>query len=305
MILGDKENTVFGIVNRPAVANPQFSEVQSTDQTSNKASFETERVLLRLERQKKPETPTDTKIGDIDYYCKITRPPRLPILSKSIIVPSLAMVDQMDVLKILVQIYCAFIDNNLILNPMTEMYFILSLITTQYFHKQTPRKCAVKESPNTSYSLKSGELKQKDLEIDLGCAVLTEEASEEDNLAQTEDRILFLEENIDKFNKLTIDEKTVINQDNCKEVDDITSNENFQIDDLYLGTPHNCVFFSTHVLNQERHWLKFLDRATLKLLSENSHIIEFQPELQIYLQGLYDMKLSEMNRTKQQIFRYI
>lgn len=83
MIFGDKENTVTAIANGPAIANPEFAEIQSTDQTSGNASFRTKIILKRPE---KPENSIDSKIEDFDYYCKITRSPRMPVLSKSIII---------------------------------------------------------------------------------------------------------------------------------------------------------------------------------------------------------------------------
>lgn len=288
---------MFGTVNRPATTNPQFSEVQSTDQLPDNASFEMERVLLRIERQKKPETTNENKSGDQESQLKTRPPPRAQSsLSKSIIIPSLSLIDQTEILKILIQLYCAFIDNNLILNPMTEMYFIISLITTQYHRQQAQNKSSTNESGNITETCLN--IEAQDLESDLGCALLSEELSKID-----EDEILIMEKNEELVSKLQLDDKTEsINSEilstNTKESDEI-----LKIDELHLGTPHNCVFFSTNVLNSERHWLKFLDRTTLKLLSENSHIAEFQPELQIYLQELYNAKLSKMNRTKQHTFR--
>lgn len=296
---GDKENAVFGTVNRPATTNPQFSEVQSTDQLPDNASFEMERVLLRIERQKKPETTNENKSGDQESQLKTRPPPRAQSsLSKSIIIPSLSLIDQTEILKILIQLYCAFIDNNLILNPMTEMYFIISLITTQYHRQQAQNKSSTNESGNITETCLN--IEAQDLESDLGCALLSEELSKID-----EDEILIMEKNEELVSKLQLDDKTEsINSEilstNTKESDEI-----LKIDELHLGTPHNCVFFSTNVLNSERHWLKFLDRTTLKLLSENSHIAEFQPELQIYLQELYNAKLSKMNRTKQHTFSFV
>ena len=296
-------------MNRPVTTNPQFSEVQSTDQTSDIISFEAERVLLKLERQKKPETTTNNKVGDFEPPTKfLLRTPRKPVLSKSIVVPCMSLVDNLELLNTLAQLYSSFINNNLIPNPMTELYFIFSLITTQYLSKNSPDKSTMnKSNVDNSSGLKLEESKQEDLEKDLGCKVLEEANRECDLLTQlTENSKLLLGETGDKLKKLSLIDKAKTLPEIDGEEDAGCDEKNCsKIDELRLGTPHNCVYFSTRVLNEQRRLLNSVDRATLKLLSENVHIAAFQPDLQEYLVKLYNFKLSEFNRSKQLYnFRY-
>ena len=271
-------------------------EVKSSDQSSDKISFDTERDLLRLERQKKPEIAVDTKFGECDVPIKILRTPRKTVLPKSIVVPSLAMVNRVEVLNTLVYLYSAFIDNNLISNPMTELYFIVSLITTQYL-LPSPGKCTIKDpNPNSNFNKLE---KLEDLEKDLGCAVLGDEANEEnDFLAQSaENSKSLLDENHEnlKDDRSKFVPKVLDGEDTAS-----NSKSSFKIDDVPLGTPHNSVYFSTRVLNEQKDLLNSLDRVTLKLLSENVHIASFQPDLRDYLVKLYYLKLTELNRTNKQ-----
>lgn len=54
---------------------------------------------------------------------------------------------------------------------------------------------------------------------------------------------------------------------------------------------HNCVYFAAVVLNNQRHLLSVLDRASLKLLQENSRLQIFAPELTKQLMRFYNKKV--------------
>ncbi|XP_033222064.1 codanin-1 isoform X2 [Belonocnema kinseyi] len=290
---GNKENAVFGVVKRPVATNPHFSEVQSTDQPSDKISFEAERDLLRLERQKKPEGAVDNKIGDLDVPIKILlKTARKPVFTKSIVVPSIAMVDRIEVLNSLVYLYSAFIDHNLISNPMTELYFIVSLITSQYL-LQSPGKSAIKDPHANCIKLD----KSEDLDKDLGCAILSDDDKENDFLVQSAENSKLLLETDEKLKELSLDKSKLLDKIPDEEDTAVHLKTSLKNDDLPLGTPHNSVYFSTRVLNEQKSLLKSLDRVTLKLLSENVNIAAFLPELKDYLEKLYHLKLGELNRT--------
>lgn len=54
---------------------------------------------------------------------------------------------------------------------------------------------------------------------------------------------------------------------------------------------HNCVYFAATVLNNQKHLLSALDRASLKLLQENSRLQIFAPELTKQLMRFYSKKV--------------
>lgn len=53
-----------------------------------------------------------------------------------------------------------------------------------------------------------------------------------------------------------------------------------------FGTVHNCVKFASSVLQNQCELLELTDTATLQMLSSNSRLAEFAPELQDSLSGL-------------------
>jgi hypothetical protein len=54
----------------------------------------------------------------------------------------------------------------------------------------------------------------------------------------------------------------------------------------YFNTVHNCVYFATSVLNQQRKILECFDKITLKMLADNRYISAFIPDLYDFISGL-------------------
>lgn len=332
MVPGNKENTVFGVVSRPATQNPQFVNVSPIDKTVDNESFQVERGLVKIERQKKPEVVANTNANVADEqnqpkYTILSRTPSKVAKPGSIIVPSKALVQNIEILDILAELYSGFLDHNLVVNPMTELYLIIQLITTQYTNSaqqlpSTAKKLVLKESDNDQESncslgdaKKNLSMLRKSLNFDM-----LDENDAEENVKLVEKDNLQCNNSLDKLECLAlVDEKnknlnqistklkqisinkTVEEKINDAKIETSSIEESDVIRDcvqMYLDTPHNCVYFSTQVLNHQKAFLKCLDRVTLKLLCENNQIATFQPELCKYLDSIYSIKVAESSKTK-------
>ncbi|XP_024944847.1 codanin-1 isoform X2 [Cephus cinctus] len=327
---GNQTNWVFGVVNRPVKVNPQFIETLPTDNSANKSSFDVERDLLRLERKRQTKSLSAIESND----SVIQQPqPKIRMSTKAsvnteYIMPNVELVEYIDVLDILAQLYSSLLDYNLVVNPMTELYFIISLITmscsvgnNQFSNRTTETNVEQDRSKITiddiNESIDANMLTSRveneddsdgnekvnfssiideseqldDLNEELGCAVLTDDISpqtEQDNVLSTC--------NDEKLKESNVVDGSGLDYELEQEMD---NNELTK----YLQTKHNRVYFSTRVLNSQRVLLKNLDRTTLKLLSENIQIGTFQPELQAFLKEFYNIKFAEANRIKQ-IFNF-
>ncbi|XP_001601592.1 codanin-1 [Nasonia vitripennis] len=330
---GNKENTVFGVVSRPFMQNPQFVNVSPIDKSVDNESFQVERGLVKMERQKKPENTTNenTMSNTNTYTSAVNEPPKYKILprtprkvvqSGSIIIPNKESVDNENVLVILAEMYSGFLDHNLIVNPMRELYYIIQLITVQYTNNTQQilsTKQKVREPINTKTNNEStdekkhlsalrkslnfddfGEVEDKEKKNDkennsehdksyneLGCLNLVDDAKENLNKVNTKLQEFSVTKSSDEITN------NVTKKINFEEID-IAKN----CVKLYLDTPHNCVYFSTLVLDYQKAFLKCLDRVTLKLLCENNQIATFQPELCKYLNTIYSVKVAESNKIK-------
>lgn len=240
------------MITRPATKNPQFCAAEPADAEEKIASFETERELLKLERQRLIKTD-NLEANCLEQKC--------PIKAKisSVIVPKLELVEDVEILDTLARLHGGLISRNLVPNPMSELYFIISLLTTQFKLPNEGLESNADVTPTSTDSLKK--LKEK-----MGCQDLSEEnTSQEDVENKTKE-------------KSTLD--TI----------------------QYLGTIHECIYFATTVLADQRNLLTALDRTTVKLLSENSHVISFQADLHDYLIKLYDEKCRQSKQFKQNEF---
>jgi codanin-1 len=61
----------------------------------------------------------------------------------------------------------------------------------------------------------------------------------------------------------------------------------------YFNTVHNCVYFATSVLNQQRQVLECFDKITLKMLADNRYISSFVPDLYDFICGLVTADMSK------------
>ncbi|KAF7988183.1 hypothetical protein HCN44_007677 [Aphidius gifuensis] len=233
----NQQQQVFGIITRPVIKNPQFYSAEPTE--NNIASFETERELLKLERQRQIDVPiTDT--SNIEQKCLITQ-----TKTSTIILAKIELVDEIKSLDILANIYGQLISNNLVPNPMSELYFIITLITSQF-----------KNTDSHTNSDSFNKLKEN-----MGCQEICD------------------------------DKNIIINHENDR---DKSTNET-----QYLSTIHQCIYFATKVLASLKNLLTALDRTTIKLLSQNINVINFQSDLHDYLTKLYDEKYKESRIFKQ------
>lgn len=279
---------------------------------SDTLPFETERDLLRLERQKQQKNFMSNSSIEQPIQTNVSlKAPDLSKKSKGLfLIPSLEYVENREVLDKLVEIYSSLLDYNLILNPMTELSFVISLITLQHSYENdgiksnSYRYCSEeKKPPNASdENLTNKQEKSKEfinidlLNEELGCKILND-----DIVSITEDEHFFKDsKDFDNLTRSSIDQK----ENNFTEESQSIAEENNKIhnsDEKYFQTIHNCVYFSISTLNTQRVLLNLLDRATLKILSENNRIATFLPDLHEYLNTCYKMKLNESSRLKQHI----
>jgi codanin-1 len=64
----------------------------------------------------------------------------------------------------------------------------------------------------------------------------------------------------------------------------------------YFTTVHNCVYFATSVLNQQRHILQLFDKSTLRIIADNRHILAFTPDLYDFINGFLTINTSKTRR---------
>ncbi|XP_014210069.1 codanin-1 [Copidosoma floridanum] len=326
---GTNENTAFGDVSRPFTQNPQFVDVPPIDKSADNESFQVERGLIKIERQKKPEPclddNKDTK-KDLTDEKNESRWKRFPRTSQKTIkpvvtiTPNRTLVENIEILNVLAEVYSGFLDHNLVLNPMTELYFIIYLITVQYTNTEK-LKSLVKQSTEDKIendSLNSLKKSSSSLRKSLNFDSLSDNTLDNNIKNDMENKVQdnkFLQDcdsinlaSMARDNLNMLDNKvklmTVSETDDSK-VNDARDNRNLEgseSTDNYVeknfNNPHNCVYFSTQVLNLQREFLKCLDRVTLKLLCENSLIGSYQPELCEYLDLVYNIKVTEANKMK-------
>ncbi|CAG5103097.1 Similar to Cdan1: Codanin-1 (Mus musculus) [Cotesia congregata] len=264
------QEEVFGAVSRPRIVNPQFVEAQPNDKSTEISSFETERELLKLERQKQPKVDVSTEGSSQEVKCVIKS-----LKPSSYVVPQLEFVDNIEVLNILGKLYASLLCKNLILNPMSELYFIISLITFQY-------KSLVdeNESPITHLNSESNNSNSLDrLKKNLGVFDIVEDINEISCNRESQ-------KNVDDSELSTcelVDKKKI---------------EQSQDEPNYLDTAHNCIYFATTTLFHGKSLLSVLDRAALKLLYDNTLVVAFQPALREYLKELYTLKCLHSKQCK-------
>lgn len=246
--------------------NPTFIEAPPADECTENMNFETERQLLKQERQKKSV--------QIMTRCEsepLAKNPIKVISPASLISPSSDLVSSVDTLNKLIQLYCAFWDCNMIVNPMSELYFVIYLITMQYVENTKPNHepLQITQSTDDNSSIANGIEKVADLllEDDLGCS----------NLADSNE-----DEHSEELKK------------GCCSIK-LKQSKTLGL----FGSPHNCVYFACSVLEYQKDLLTNLDKPTLKLLAENHRIASFKPELSRFLNENYNFKSNQIQQMKQ------
>jgi codanin-1 len=86
------------------------------------------------------------------------------------------------------------------------------------------------------------------------------------------------------FSRTECDKKSIHNSDN-----EVWNVKKF----AYFNTVHNCVYFATSVLNQQRKILECFDKITLKMLADNRYISAFLPDLYDFISGLVTADMSK------------
>ncbi|XP_011502578.1 PREDICTED: codanin-1 [Ceratosolen solmsi marchali] len=326
----EKGNTqnIFGTVSRPFTQNPQFVNVSPIDKSIDNASFEVERKLVKKERERKSDiTNVNTEtalevINEQNLSNKLLFKTSHKInQSYSAIIPDKALVKNVDILDILVVLYNRFLDFNLIVNPMTELYFIIQLITIQY-KNIVPKQSSVlnkitnienhkihlnNESDNIpsnilvlQNSLKFDDLQENNVKNINYSNVNNEQYFKTDELTyynligDTNKNINSINKKLKQFSENNND--YITDHDKANNIEELNIAKDYI--KKYLDTPHNCVYFSTQVLYYQKPFLKCLDRVTLKLLCENTQIITFHPDLSKCLDKIYHTKVTECNQLK-------
>ncbi|KAL3873142.1 hypothetical protein ACJMK2_036296 [Sinanodonta woodiana] len=189
---------------KASIKNEDTTLDVTCDSSENLHNLEYERGLLRLEKAKfQQETPSKTDAR----FSSVTPTKSVMEHSSSFIEMIEALsseVTNRDKLELLVQLYCACLEANLMPNLVVELYFLTQLLTARG-----------SESP----------------------------ASTADN-------------DIDEAN--------------------------------LFASVHNAVYFAVSSFEKERRWLCMLDKGTLRLLSENQRIHAFSPDLQHFLEKIYE-----------------
>ncbi|KAJ8666930.1 hypothetical protein QAD02_008592 [Eretmocerus hayati] len=325
---GNKENAVFGSISRPFTQNPQFVDVPTIDKSVNNASFEIERGLIKIERQKKTETGVSESIDEDDSKNQ----PRLkhPLTpSKTtrmipIVIPDMKLVKRVGMLNKLVEVYCGLLEQNLVMNPMTEMYAVISLLTTQYVNNDEEKVSDTGEDTNSVTTSKAELDQDRDMikrsssnlrrllnfedeaKIDIididstnSGSQFNESIDNPTDLRVVDGKTLELNQISNDVEKISLSEKCAKFSKNFSESrsnEPVSKTENcFKV---CLNSPHNCVYFSSQVLNQQKDFLKNLDKVTLRLLSKNNLMAKFQPELIEYLDRIYETKVIQTSKRK-------
>jgi hypothetical protein len=313
IIIESTRTAIFGVVSRPFTKNPQFVNVSPIDKSIDNASFQIERKLVKKEREKNPDIitkatkATENVTNEQNLPNKILRNSHKVQQPYSIIIPDKVLVENIEVLNVLVVLYNGFLNYNLVINPMTEFYFIIQLITIQY-KNNVPKQCFASSQITNLESYKTDI--NNDLDgIPSNLLILQESLNsdylEEKNVKNIKYKIENIEQCIQSDDKFYNLKQFEVNNEyitHFKEENNVEeSNINKVCVKKYLDTPHNCVYFSTQVLNYQKPFLKCLDRVTLRLLCENNQIVTFHPELCKYLNKIYNIKVTESNQIKDPI----
>lgn len=305
--------------------------VSPIDKSIDNESFQVERGLIKMERQKKPENVSlqnnneqKKSIDDKNQSnLKIIQstPSKKLQLNSIIITPNKALVENVEILNVLSKLYSYFLDHNLILNPMTELYFIIQLITVQYTNdcnntltlEKNVETISEINNENFNGLKKNLSMLKRSLNFD----DLIEKNS--DIVEDSDDDELINDKSLNDCYSLNVTNATEehlndvnnklklisVEESKTEIINNLNDDERFKVFDdvknyvkINLATPHNCVYFSTQVLNSQREFIKCLDRVTLKLLCENNQIATFLPELCKYLESIYNIKVNETIKTK-------
>lgn len=259
------------------------------DKSIDETSFLQERDLLREKRQEQQQTAAATASDQERQDAPVLKILTRPRPSIQLTVPKLELVQSKETLDMAINLYCNLLDHNLTSNPMTELYFVVSLVTLQYITVQNPDISldnVITEESNDNTTLNSSEdnslkSRDKDIKDELGCSLLHEE---DDVVAKNLEN---------QMKGLSMNASTGKSSRKSSE-----SNDTVQEQLAFLVTPHNCVYFATNVLNNQKGCLTMLDRTTIKLLWDNNRIASFQPQLRIYLENLYTQKCSKLDKEK-------
>lgn len=198
------------------------------------------------------------------------------------------------ILDLLADLYSQLLDYNLVINPMSELYLIINLITAQYM--ASTKKLFPENFNGLNNSLNKSEHEKiltlrKSLNFDdlEGNQDFENESMDCNNLSN----------DISHLNIKDEVEKSVMNEKNKNDnFTEFNENDNKFIIKRYFESPHNCVYFAIKVLYNQKDFLKCLDRATLKLLCENNQISSFQNEFKVFLNSIYSVKCVETSKKK-------
>lgn len=137
----DNAGDDFGTITRPSIINPHFMQASPiTDKSHDNISFNAERELLKKERQNNDfESPTKFKL--------LPKTPSKCTQPGLVIVPEKDLVEDSLVLDKLASLYSSLLDHNMVVNPMTEFFYLINLITACY---KDIKKARNQEMKNTT-----------------------------------------------------------------------------------------------------------------------------------------------------------
>ncbi|XP_014235003.1 codanin-1 [Trichogramma pretiosum] len=322
----NKESPIFGIVSRPNIKNPQFLDVPTVEKCTDNESFKIERRLVKLERQKKPDEiasdASDVIVEENQSVLETLQNIHSKITNASVITVNKTLVENKHILNILAELYSGFLDFNLIINPMSELYLMMQLITANYTAnvKQSGSNISTVYDVKEIKSLDSDNrnTKKNNSSFSRKCLQFEKCLSQSKNeFISFPEGIKSVESSDEKLESLNLDGLvTSLNNLNVQldtKVNDSSLNESsmshIQIIDtvdsdikLFLDNPHNCVHFAIQVLHYQKPFLNSLDRVTLKLLYENKLISNFNPELHLFFKKIYYERVFESKQTKSSSF---
>lgn len=315
LILGSKqENGKFGSTSRPFVPidTPQ-------PELKKKSNYEEERNLLKqkrtesiiitsrtsLQNSSSSQVHSDESIAleeiilpkqtDSVHSNSSVDTPSLPATPEILVVnPDPTLVTCLDKIERLANVYSACFDKNLIPNITTELYFIFTIITSDYTIKRSSR--GIKNTPKDDRSElfdPRENVKRKILFTDNPTFPTGHEVNKDIFTNQQQNPLLKNEEVVidccdgsthnnikdviienGHFNDDNFNLSSMTSSDMESETDKKINNNN-----CVLNSVHNCVMFAAIVLQKQITLMQFLTKGVVRLLWENSRVTSFVPNV--------------------------
>lgn len=281
MITGSKKGYIkFGSPNHV------FTSIETPHPVWKRSNYEEERSLLKQKRtelntssrqvnlseinlQEQPNqlklTPSFRTTNSTDTTISHTASPEIVIVN-----PDPELVTCLDKIERLASVYSACIDKNLVPNIISELYFIFTVISSDYkTYKSTSDSTSAskddKRDPRTNVKRKI-HFTDKDYPSD----------------GQRFDEFV-----IDKIKSMTTlygvednsiknDETTTSKPITSSDLDKVPSQK---INKSVLGSVHNCVMFASIVVQKQVHVIQHLAKGVLRLLFENNRLTTFAPNV--------------------------